>query len=131
MGIHCRIWFFVLFVLYCLAAAGLDCWRAWKIGNDARDVTQSLRHLLVNSMLPPMWWLFLVISYLVPVFYVLFPPTVPDRDEVMNFDPQTGVGRPKHKEIKQVWGFLTLVREVCWGLTVAYCTVLLVEMFIY
>jgi len=80
MGIHCRIWFFVLFVPYCFGAAGLDWYRAWKIGHESGDVTRALLHLLVNSMLPPTWWLMLGISFLVPVAYVFWPPTVPDRD---------------------------------------------------
>jgi hypothetical protein len=131
MGINCRVWFHVLFVLFCFGAAGLDWWRAWKIGQHAGDIKQALRHLVVNSMLPPMWWLFLAIAYMVPVWYVFFPPTVPDLDDMMDFDPKTGAGQPKHKEIKQVWGVLTLVREICWGLTVVYCLVLFVGTFIY
>jgi hypothetical protein len=131
MGIHCRIYFFVIFIGYCLGAAGLDWYRAWKIGHDTGNVEEALRHLLVNSLLPPTWWLFLVISFLIPIVYVFFPPTVPDRDDMMDFDPKTGVGYPKHKEIKQVWGLLPLVREICWGLTVVYCLVLFIGTFLY
>lgn len=131
MGIHCRVWFFPLFVMYCLGAAGLDWYRAWKIGHDSGEIEQALRHLLVNSMLPPMWWLLLVISYMVPVVYVFFPPTVPERDDMMNFDQKTGAGQPKHKEIKQVWSTLPLVREVVWGLTVVYVSVLFIGTFIW
>ncbi|KAH8723402.1 nucleotide-diphospho-sugar transferase [Phaeosphaeriaceae sp. PMI808] len=131
MGIHCRVWFFVVFVPYCLGAAGLDWWRAWKIGHESDDIKDALRHLLVNSMLPPMWWLFLAISFLVPIWYVFFPPTVPNRDDMMNFDQKTGAGQPKHQEIKQVWGVLPLIREIIWGLTVAYVIVLFVGTFIY
>ncbi|KAH7024381.1 nucleotide-diphospho-sugar transferase [Microdochium trichocladiopsis] len=131
MTVHCRIWFFVLFVLYCLGGAGTDWWRAWRVGQQTGDVRDSLRHLLVNSMLPPTWWLFLVTAYLMPVGYMLFPPTVPDRDEMMDFDPKTGVGQPKCKEIKQVWGVLPLIREILWGLTIIYCIVLFVGTFLY
>jgi len=127
MGIHCRIWFFVLFVPYCLGAAGLDWYRAYRQPNTQA----SLRHLLVNSMLPPMWWLFLAISFCIPILYVFRPPTVPDRDDMMDFDQKTGAGQPKHQEIRQTWGFLPLVREVAWGLTVVYVVVLFVGTFIY
>ncbi|KAH4601907.1 hypothetical protein HBH82_167390 [Parastagonospora nodorum] len=127
MGIHCRIWFFVLFVPYCLGAAGLDWYRAYS----QPSTNASLRHLLVNSMLPPMWWLFLAISFCIPILYVFRPPTVPDRDDMMNFDQKTGAGQPKHQEIRQTWGFLPLVREVAWGLTVVYVLVLFVGTFVY
>jgi hypothetical protein len=78
-----------------------------------------------------MWWLFLAISFMVPILYVFFPPTVPDRDDMMNFDPKTGAGQPKHQEIEQVWGVLPLVREVVWALTIVYVIVLFVGTFIY
>jgi hypothetical protein len=131
MGIHCRVWFFVLFVPYCLGAAGLDWYRAWKIGHETQNVEKALRHLLVNSMLPPMWWLFLAISFCIPIWYMFAPPTVPDRDDMMVFDQKTGAGQPVHQEIKQVWGVLTLLREIAWGLTVCYVIVLFVGTFIY
>jgi hypothetical protein len=142
MGIHCRIWFFVLFVPYCLGAAGIDWYRAWRIGHtglhpknhsDTTDTNMELvlRHLLVNSLLPPMWWLFLAISFCIPIWYMFAPSTVPDRDDMMIFDQKTGAGQPKHQEIKQVWGGLPLVREVIWGLTVVYVIVLFVGTFIY
>jgi hypothetical protein len=131
LSIHCRIWFFVLFVAYCLGAGGIDWWRAWKAGQVAGDVTAALRHLIVNSMLPPMWWLFLAISFLVPIVYIFSPPTVPERDDMMIFDPETGAGRPIHKEIKQIWGFLPMVREICWALTLIYVLVLFIGTFLY
>lgn len=131
MGIHCRIWFFVLFVGFCSGAAGLDWYRAWKIGHRSGDINDALIHLLVNSMLPPMWWLFLAIAFAVPIAYIFFPPTVPDRDDMMIFDQKTGAGFPKHREIKQVWGALPLFREIVWGLTVVYCIVLFVGTFLY
>lgn len=129
--IHCRIWFFIFFVVFCFGAAGLDWYRAWKIKRSTGDIKNALMHILVNSMLPPMWWLFLAISYLVPIAYMLFPPTVPEQDDMMDFDPKTGAGQPKHKQVKQVWGVLPLVRELCWGLTFAYCLVLFVGTFVY
>ncbi|KAH7082723.1 nucleotide-diphospho-sugar transferase [Paraphoma chrysanthemicola] len=131
MGIHCRIWFFCLFVSYCLGAAGLDFWRAHRAAVESGNIEDALMHLLVNSMLPPMWWLFLALSFMVPILYVFFPPTVLDRDDMMNFDQKTGAGQPKHQEIEQVWGVLPLVREVVWALTVVYVIVLFVGTFIY
>ncbi|PVH73782.1 glycosyltransferase family 2 protein [Cadophora sp. DSE1049] len=131
MGWNCRVYFHLLFVGFCLGAAGIDWWRAWKVGQRANDIVPALRHLLVNSMLPPLWWLMLVLAYLIPVVYVFFPPSVPDREELWDFDQKTGVGYPKVKEMKQVWGVLPLVREVLWGLTIVYCIVLFVGTFIY
>ncbi|KAG4415720.1 hypothetical protein IFR04_011133 [Cadophora malorum] len=131
IGWNCRVYFHLIFVGFCFGAAGMDWYRAWKIQWDEGSVIPALRHLLVNSMLAPPWWLMLALSYLVPVAYVFFPPSVPDREALWDFDQKTGVGYPKVKEIKQTWGVLTLVREVLWGLTIVYCIVLFVGTFIY
>jgi hypothetical protein len=50
---------------------------------------------------------------------------------MMDFDPKTGAAQPKHKEIKQVWGVLPMMREILWALTVVYVIVLFVGTFIY
>lgn len=131
MGWNCRVYFHVIFVAFCLGAAGYDWSKAAKIHRETRDIVSTLRHLLVNSMLPPMWWLMFTTAYLIPIVYIFFPPSVPDREELWDFDSKTGVGYPKVKEMKQVWGVLPLVREILWGLTVIYCIVLFVGTFIY
>ncbi|KAL2067572.1 hypothetical protein VTL71DRAFT_1997 [Oculimacula yallundae] len=131
IGWDCRVYVHLIFVGVCLGAAAVDWWRAWKIHRDSNDVVAALRHLLVNSMMAPLWWLMLTIGYLVPVVYILFPPSVPDREELWNFDPKTGVGYPKFKEMKQVWGVLPLLREIVWALTVVYCMILFVGTFVY
>lgn len=131
LGLNCRIYFHVIFVLFCFGAAGVDWWRAAKIHQHTGNIIPALRHLLVNSMLPPIWWLMLALSYMIPIVYLFFPSTVPDREDLMDFDPKTGVGYPKVKQIKQVWGVLPLAREIIWGLTSVYCLVLFIGTFIY
>lgn len=111
MGWNCRVYFHLIFYWVSRRWGGVDWWRAWKIKQDANDVVPALRHLLVYSMLPPGWWLMLASAYMVPVGYVLFPPSVPDREDLWDFDPKTGVGYPKVKEMKPVWGILSFVRE--------------------
>lgn len=53
------------------------------------------------------------------------------RTDMMDFDSKTGAAQPKHKEIRQTWGVLPLVREIVWALTVCYVIVLFVGTFIY
>lgn len=131
MGWNCRIYFHLLFCLFCLGAAGIDWWRAAKLHRATGDIVPALRHLLVNSMLPPMWWLMLFLAYLIPVVYVFFPMTVADRDDLMDFDPKTGAGYPKTKQINQTWGVVPLIREIFWALTLIYCVVIFIGTFIY
>ena len=114
-----------------IPAATVDWIRAAKIHRKTHDIVPALRHVLVNSMLPPIWWLMFALACLIPIVYVFFPPSVPDREELWDFDINTGVGYPKVKEMKQVWGVLPLVREIVWGLTVIYCIVLFIGTFIY
>jgi hypothetical protein len=134
MGWDCEVYVHLILSLVCLGAFGVDTWRAVKISQDKggkAGTILALRHLLVNSMLPPVWWLMILIAFLVPVGYVFWPPTVPEREDLLTRDPKTGVAQPTVKEIKQKWGILPLVREVVWALTVCYCIVLFVGTFIY
>jgi hypothetical protein len=133
MGWDCEVYVHLILSLVCLGAFGIDTWRAVRISKDAKTggSVLALRHLLVNSMLPPVWWLMILIAFLVPVGYMFWPPTVPEREDLLTRDPKTGVAQPTVKEIKQVWGILPLVREVVWALTVCYCIVLFVGTFIY
>jgi hypothetical protein len=131
MGWDCQVYVHLILALVCCGAAGIDWWRAIRISKGSGGVILALRHLLVNSMLPPLWWLMILIAFLVPVWYTLWPPSVPDREELLSRCPKSGVAQPKVKEIKQVWGVLPLIREVIWALTVCYCIVLFVGTFIY
>jgi hypothetical protein len=131
IGTHCRVWFFVMFVGFCFGAAGTDWWRAWNISRQSGNIHDALWHLLVHSMLPPMWWLFLGVEFMVPIWYLMFPPTVKDFEDMMTFDPKTEIGWPNDWDIKQVWGFLSLTREILWALAVVYCLVIFVGTFVY
>lgn len=131
MGWNCRVYFHVIFVAFCLGAAGFDWYKAVKLHRETHDIIPVLRHLLVNSLLPPTWWLMLALAFLIPIVYVFFPPSVPDIEELWDFDSKTGVGYPKVKEMKQAWGYLLPLREILWALTVVYCAVLFVGTFIY
>ncbi|KAF2757481.1 nucleotide-diphospho-sugar transferase [Pseudovirgaria hyperparasitica] len=131
IGAYCHIWFFVGFVGFALGAGGTDVYRAWEVRGRGGDVRDALLHLLVRSCLPPGWWLLLATSFAVPVLYMFAPPTVPEWDEVMVVEPETGVGRPGFMEARQSWGGLVLVREIIWGVMVVYCVVLFAGTFVY
>lgn len=48
-------------------------------------------------------WLFSFFACLTPIFYAVFPPTVPDRDELLVKDPLTGARYPKKSARGVTW----------------------------
>lgn len=54
-----------------------------------------LIYLLTRIGWPPLFWLQTVVSALTPLLYILVPPTVPDREQLLDRHPKTGVAYPK------------------------------------
>jgi hypothetical protein len=124
------VYFHIIYFIYAWGAAILNFIRAGLVGRRENTVA-ALHHLLVHSLLPPVWWLTISTAFLIPLFYAIWPPIVPDREELLVRDSTTLVARPKIKEIKQTWGFLPLVRELEFAFVLVYVTILFVGMFIY
>lgn len=129
--VHCSVYVHLIYVLYAWGAALTDFVRAANIAKEAQDSIAALQHLLVHSMMPPLWWLVLSTSFLVPIFYAFWPPTVLDRQHLIQRHPNTLVAQPKFKNIEQKWGLLTGVREVEVALIMVYVTVLFIGTFVY
>lgn len=93
----------VLFVSACLIGVGLNLARAFapgKIPNlwDAAELIttpQKLIFLMTRLGWPPIFWLQLVVSAFTPIAYTLWPPTVPEREALLDRDVKTGLAYPK------------------------------------
>lgn len=48
-------------------------------------------------------WLFSFFACLTPIYYAVFPPTVPDREELLTQDPLTGARYPKQSARRVTW----------------------------
>jgi len=78
-------------------------WNITDVQNNT--VKKTLISLLTHAGWPPIIWLTCVMSCWVPINYALFPPNCPDRQDLLDRDPVTGVAYPKEesKKIKCTW----------------------------
>lgn len=51
--------------------------------------------LLTVTLSPPLGWLQQVLAFLTPLQYAIWPPAVPDRENLLDRDPTTGVASPR------------------------------------
>lgn len=103
-----------LFVLACLAGLGLAFARcfskttianAYNVHHPATTKAQFI-YLVTRIGWPPLLWLQNTISAMSPILYMLSPPTAPDREDLLDRDPRTGVAYPRLEarlEKKNAW----------------------------
>lgn len=92
-----------LFVLACLAGVALNLARIFspvKIPNlwdtASPETTQEKLVFFVTRLgWPPIFWMQFLASALTPIMYAIWPPTQPDREELLDRDEKTGVAYPR------------------------------------
>jgi hypothetical protein len=123
----------LLFILACLTGLALNLartfsspatsipnlWSSAQITNPA----QRLEFFITRLGWPPLFWLQFVASAATPIVYAIWPPTVPEREELLERDEKTGVAYPKVEArgtTRTRWGWLRYVRgAVAMGWTFA------------
>lgn len=134
MLIHQYVLVHVLFVLGCLAGVGLAfarCFGEARIASayevhHPRTREEQYVYLVTRIGWPPLLWLQNTISATSPILYMLYPPTAPDREDLLDRDPKTGVAYPKTEarlERKNMW---IAWRHSVVGLTSLYILSLLI-----
>jgi hypothetical protein len=92
-----------IFVLACVTGVALNLVRAFGSTNipNLWDVetpgTMDDRLVFFVTRLgwPPLIWMQFIVSALTPIIYAVWPPTQPDREELLDRDEKTGVAYPK------------------------------------
>ena len=122
----------VLFVLACFIGIGLAFTRTfthripsvYKAYPPQSRLDQAI-YLIVRIGWPPLLWLQCVSSALSPIFYVLCPPTAPERETLLDRSPTDGVAYPKldARRPRSVWVSWRYARP---GISVVYTVLLLV-----
>ncbi|KAF1348178.1 nucleotide-diphospho-sugar transferase [Delphinella strobiligena] len=97
----CDAWVHLLYVMFVIAAVTLSIYHAF---HDRHTVNGKLLYLVTHVGFPPMLWLVALTAFCIPIRYALFPPSMPDREELLDRDPKTGVAHPKEYWKKQRWG---------------------------
>ena len=119
--------FHVFYVYFVLVAVVLSSYRVFlKDG-----LKTQIMGLLTHAFWPPLAWVIVCSSFWVPVTYACDPPSMPDREELLDRDPKTGIAHPKKSARKLRNSKQTSWFEFEYSLTTLYTTVVFVASFIY
>ena len=105
----CRAIMHLLYILFCLAAVTRATVSAFK---DSHNTTEILVSLLTHACWPPMLWFICLTACWIPIHYAISPPDMPDREELLDRDPKTGVAHPKPSAKTVQWSKTNSIHEV-------------------
>jgi len=89
--------FHLSYVYFTLVAVVLSSYRCFL----QLTLKDTLICLITHAFWPPLTFVMVCSSFWIPITYALDPPTVPDRESLLNRDPKTGVAHPT-KESKNI-----------------------------
>ncbi len=105
----CRAFMHLAYILFCFAAASYSTVHAFTDTNNATDMWI---HLLTHAFWPPVLWLVCVTACWIPIYYALCPPDMPEREELLDRDPITGVAHPKESAKGVRWSKTNFLHEI-------------------
>lgn len=118
----------LFYVIFCVVAVILST--VWVVRENV-GASQTLLGMLVHAGWPPMLWLQCLVACFTPIHYAIWPPSMPDREELLDRDSVTGVARPKQEFRKLRWGKESLLMELQYTSLTIYTIVLFVGSFLY
>lgn len=83
-------WFHISYVYFVIAAVILSSYRC-ILDRTLRD---KLIGLLTHAGWPPLTWIIVISAFWIPITYACDPPNMPDREQLLERDPKTGVAHP-------------------------------------
>lgn len=103
---------FHLAVITLLPSAAL--YRTWSIVNTIQPSRDRYIELLTRVAWPHAHWFVTVLVYLTPFWYMVYPPAVPDREELLGRRGDDGARYPTREAQRARWGYW---REIglSWG----------------
>jgi hypothetical protein len=123
------VYLHVIYILFCIAAVTVSTARGIIINEGS--VQQTLLYMLTHACWPPLLWLIALNACWAPVHYAIWPPNMPDREELLDRDPNTGIAYPKESSKKLQWEKNNVLHEIQYFILTAYTTVLFVGTFFY
>jgi len=122
------VWIHIAYIMFCVAAVAksttngvMDNWGDWQ---------QILLYMLTHACWPPVLWLVALNASFAPIFYTIWPPNMPDREDLLDRDPVTGVAHPTEGAKMLKWDRSNFLHELQYsGLTV-YAIVIFVGSFL-
>ncbi|KAF5003421.1 hypothetical protein FDECE_10018 [Fusarium decemcellulare] len=120
--------FHLAFVYLTLVAVVLTSFRSISTQDTTRGI---LVGLLTHAFWPPLTFLFICSSLWTPVSYAIDPPSVPDREELLNRDPKTQVAHPSKTSKKIAFGGQAAWFELEYTTTTLYTCLVFVASFLF
>jgi hypothetical protein len=121
------VWMHVLYILFCIAAVTVSTTRGVIL--NAGSVNQTLLYMLTHAAWPPVLWLMALIASWTPIQYAIWPPDMPDREDLLVRDKQTGVAHPTKEAKSLQWSRSRGLHELQYTLLTAYAAVVFVGSF--
>lgn len=123
------VYIHVIYILFCVAAVTASTARGIIINRNS--VQQTLLYMMTHACWPPLLWLIALNAFWAPIHYAIWPPNMPDREDLLQRDPQTGIAYPKENSKKLEWEKSNVLHEMQYFLLTAYTIVLFVGSFFY
>lgn len=93
--------FHFVFVYATLCAVALSTYRCFATRSGFEEVVKCL---ITHAFWPPAVFLFICTSLWTPISYAIDPPSMPDREELLDRDQKTGIAHPTRKSKKIGFG---------------------------
>lgn len=122
----CKFGMHLIYVLFVLTAVIRSTVTGIVSSSTLED---TLMYLLTHAFWPPMLWLVCITGCLTPIKYAIWPPNMPDREELLDRDPKTGVARPKAHWKKARYSKMTFWHEFQYTFVTLFTTTLFVGAF--
>lgn len=91
---------------------------------DGESIESWSQAALVFLGWPPLLWLVCLNSMAVPLLYVFFPPTIPNRAELLKRDPERRASYPRDQENAMGQPFY-LREDICYSICMVYTLLLM------
>jgi hypothetical protein len=109
-----------------IVGVGLNVWRAFTLHEfNTKDFHI---YILTHIFWVPMAWPLHIAAFARPLWYTLFPPSVPDREELLVRD-ENGVAYPNANARKPKFTQLGLGMELFWFLQAVYALFMVISTF--
>ncbi|PQE07448.1 glycosyltransferase family 2 protein [Rutstroemia sp. NJR-2017a BBW] len=96
----CGCYMHLLYILFVIAAVTLSTVDG-MLDSANNTLKKKLVYMLTHACWPPMLWMMCLTACFEPIRYAIWPPNMPEREELLDRDPKTGIARPKEEWKKQ------------------------------
>ncbi|TGO28435.1 hypothetical protein BPAE_0027g00020 [Botrytis paeoniae] len=125
----CQCYMHLLYILFVIAAVTYSTVRGLALEPEENTLKKKLIYLLTHAFWPPMLWMMCLTACFEPIRYAIWPPTMPDREELLDRDDKTQIARPKEEWKKARYAKTTFFHEFQYTLLTAFTCMVFVGAF--